>query len=312
MTPMIGVIGLGVMGMPIARNMLAAGLAVRGFDIDPRAMAAFMALGGAPASSGGEIAACCDAILTLLPSIAALDEVVSGPNGLLAAASGTPVVAECSTLPISTKLAARDRLAAAGITMLDCPLSGTGVQATTGDLVVFGSGSLDGYELCLPAFKAMSRAQHHLGAFGNGSRMKFVANHVVNIHNVAAAEAMVLGMKAGLDPDTVYRVIAGSAGTSRMFEVRAPMMAAGNYSAVSMALGLWRKDIETIASFAADVQCPVPLFAAAAQPYYAALAQGLGDLDTAAVCSVLEEMARVVRAVRDDPSMATQEKPNDA
>ena len=164
--------------------------------------------------------------------------------------------------------------------------------------MVFGSGLRASYELCLPAFKAMSRVQHHLGAFGNGSRMKFVANHLVNIHNVAAAEAMVLGMKAGLDPATVCQVISESAGSSRMFQVRGPMMAAGDYTAVSMALGLWRKDIETIAAFAADVQCPVPLFAAAAQPYYAALAQGLGDQDTAAVCAVLEAAARVVRASR--------------
>jgi 3-hydroxyisobutyrate dehydrogenase-like beta-hydroxyacid dehydrogenase len=309
MAPMIGVIGLGVMGMPIARNMVAAGLTVTGFDIEPRAMAAFMTIGGTAASSAGELTARCDVILTLLPSVDALNEVVSGPNGLLAAGAGTPVIAECSTLPIAAKLAARDRLAASGITMLDCPLSGTGVQAETGDLVVFGSGSPECYEFCLPAFRAMSRVQHHLGAFGNGSRMKFVANHLVNIHNVAAAEAMVLGMKAGLDPAIVYQVIAGSAGTSRMFEVRAPMMAAGNYSAVSMALGLWRKDIETIASFAADVQCPVPLFVAASQPYYAALAQGLGELDTAAVCTVLEEAARVVRTPQDNAHTATKEKP---
>ncbi len=125
--------------------------------------------------------------------------------------------------------------------------------------------------------------------------MKFVANHLVNIHNVAAAEAMVLGMKAGLDPHLIYDVIAESAGTSRMFQVRGRMMADGNYNHVSMALNLWRKDIEAIAAFAADLECPVPLFTVAAQPYYAALAQGLGDRDTAAVCAVFEEAARVVR-----------------
>jgi putative dehydrogenase len=162
--------------------------------------------------------------------------------------------------------------------------------------VVLGSGPREDFDRCLPAFEAMSRTQRYLGEFGNGSRMKFVANHLVNIHNVAAAEAMVLGMKAGLDPHLIYDVIADSAGSSRMFQVRGRMMADGNYSDVSMALALWRKDIETIAAFAADVQCPVPVFTAAAQPYYAALAQGLGDQDTAAVCAVFEEAARVVRS----------------
>lgn len=159
----------------------------------------------------------------------------------------------------------------------------------------------------------MSRKQHSLGAFGNGSRMKFVANLLVNIHNVAAAEAMVLGMKAGLDPHLVYDVIAESAGSSRMFQVRGPMMADGDYTNVSMALSLWRKDIETIAAFAADLHCPVPLFTTAAQPYYAALAQGLGDQDTAAVCAVFEEAARVVRspdATRVKPRSTGHEREN--
>ena len=141
----------------------------------------------------------------------------------------------------------------------------------------------------------MSRAQHYLGAFGNGSRMKFVANHLVNVHNVAAAEAMVLGMKAGLDPAVIYEVISESAGSSRMFQVRARMMADNRYNAVSMALGLWHKDIETIAGFAADLHCPIPLFMGAAQPCYAALAQGLAGQDTAAVCMVLEKVAGVQR-----------------
>jgi putative dehydrogenase len=298
MTLKIGIVGLGVMGMPIARNIMAAGYGVIGFDIAADAMAAFAAAGGKPMSSPREVGEACEMVFTLLPSEAALHEVVSGFGEL---PSRSLVIAECSTLPIAAKTAARDRLAATGITMLDCPLSGTGVQAIAGDLVVLGSGPYPAYEVCLPAFRAMSRTQHHLGVFGNGSRMKFVANHLVNIHNVAAAEAMVLGMKAGLDPNLIYEVIAESAGSSRMFQVRAPMMAKGDYSAVSMALRLWRKDIETIAAFAADVQCPVPLFTAAAQPYYAALAQGLGEQDTAAVCAVFEEAARVVRS---NPSVA--------
>jgi 3-hydroxyisobutyrate dehydrogenase-like beta-hydroxyacid dehydrogenase len=304
----VGVIGLGVMGMPIARHMMASGFEVVGYDIADQAMAAFVRIGGKAAASPREVAERSELVLTLLPSAAALHDVVDGANGLTQAARGASVVAECSTLPIAIKTSARDRLANLGVAMLDCPLSGTGAQAETRDLVVLGSGPRAAYDKCAPAFQAMSRTQRYLGEFGNGSRMKFVANHLVNIHNVAAAEAMVLGMKAGLDPRLIYDVIAESAGSSRMFQVRGRMMAEGNYSDVSMALALWRKDIETIAAFAADLQCPVPLFTAAAQPYYAALAQGLGDKDTAAVCAVFEEAARVIRSPHVDGRAASDVK----
>jgi 3-hydroxyisobutyrate dehydrogenase len=292
----VGVIGLGVMGMPIARHIMAAGFDVVGYDVADRAMTAFVGTGGKAVGSPREVAERSEIVLTLLPSAAALHDVIDGAAGLALARQRATVTVECSTLPIAIKTSARDRLASIGVAMLDCPLSGTGAQAETRDLVVLGSGLRAGYDKCLPAFQAMSRTQRYLGEFGNGSRMKFVANHLVNIHNVAAAEAMVLGMKAGLDPHLIYDVIAESAGSSRMFQVRGRMMADQNYSDVCMALALWRKDIETIAAFAADVQCPVPVFTAAAQPYYAALAQGLGALDTAAVCAVFEEAARVVRS----------------
>ena len=290
--PTVGVIGLGTMGKPIARHLIAAGFPVVGTDIERGPLEAMAGMGGVAATSSKDVADQADVTLTLLPSAAALRDVV---DGLMQATRPGLVVAECSTLPIADKLAARDRLATREITLLDCPLSGTGAQAETRDLVVLGSGPATALERCQPAFAAVSRKQHSLGAFGNGSRMKFVANLLVNIHNVAAAEAMVLGMKAGLDPHMMADVISESAGSSRMFQVRAPMMADGDYTNVSMALSLWRKDIETIAAFAADLHCPVPLFTTAAQPYYAALAQGHGDQDTAAVCAVLEDAARVVR-----------------
>jgi L-threonate 2-dehydrogenase len=296
----VGIIGLGVMGTPIARCLIASQFEVVGYDIAGAAMSAFVGLGGNAASSSREVAECAELIFTLLPSTAALRDVIEGADGVGQSARRSSVVVECSTLPIATKIEARDRLASQGAVMLDCPLSGTGVQAETGDLVVLASGPRAAYDRCRPALEAMSRAQRYLGEFGNGSRMKFVANHLVNIHNVAAAEAMALGMKAGLDPHLIYDVIADSAGSSRRFQVRGRMMADGSYDNVSMALALWRKDIETIAAFAADLQCPLPVFTAAAQQYYAALAQGLGDKDTAAVCAVYEEAARVVRSSHAD------------
>ena len=143
--------------------------------------------------------------------------------------------------------------------------------------------------------EGFSRAHYYVGPFGAGSKMKFVANLLVAIHNVAAAEGLVLAKKAGLDPALTLKVIADGAGTSRMLQVRGPMMVKGDYSDVTMKLDVWQKDMTIIADFAREIGCPTPLFAATAPLYLAALAMGRGDEDTGAVCAVLERMANLGR-----------------
>jgi 3-hydroxyisobutyrate dehydrogenase-like beta-hydroxyacid dehydrogenase len=207
-------------------------------------------------------------------------------------------VVETSTLPIEEKLKARDTLRRKGITLLDCPLSGTGAQAKTGDLVVFGSGDRRAFLETVPVLKGFSRAHHYLGEFGNGSKMKYVANLMVAIHNVSAAEAFALGMKAGLPPKLIYDVQANGAGTSRMFQVRGPMMVKGRYDDVTMKNEVWQKDMKIIGEFAARLGVPTPLFNASAAVYSAAMAQGYGRQDTGAVCAVLERMGGVRRGRR--------------
>src|SRR5207237_4359368 len=133
-----------------------------------------------------------------------------------------------------------------------------------------------------PVLNAFARAHYYVGPFGAGSKMKFVANLLVAIHNVAAAEAIVLAKKAGLDPAMVVKVIGDGAGSSRMFQVRGPMMARGDYSAATMKLDVWQKDMTIIAEFAREVGCPTPLFAASAPIYLAANAIGRLHDDTAA------------------------------
>src|SRR5205823_10615186 len=140
-------------------------------------------------------------------------------------------------------LDARDRLAGAGITLLDCPLSGTGAQAATGDLAVYASGGRAAFDRAAPVFAKFARVAHYLGEFGNGSKMKFVANLLVAIHNVASAEAFALGMKAGLDPKTIYDVIGNSAAASRMFQVRGPQMVENKYDPATISVGLFQKDM---------------------------------------------------------------------
>jgi L-threonate 2-dehydrogenase len=181
------------------------------------------------------------------------------------------------------------------VTLLDCPLSGTGAQARTKDLAVYASGPRAACRRAVPVFEGLARAHYYVGAFGAGSKMKFVANLLVAIHNVSAAEAMVLAMKAGLDPALAYRVVGDGAGSSRMFQVRGPMMVAGDYSEAAMKVDVWQKDMTIIADFARELGCPTPLFQASAPFYTAALAAGRGKEDTAAVCAVLGELAGLKR-----------------
>jgi 3-hydroxyisobutyrate dehydrogenase-like beta-hydroxyacid dehydrogenase len=288
----VGIVGVGIMGSAIAGNLLKKGTAVVGYDIDPRRMSDLAGVGGVAACSASEVAERTEIVLTSLPSAAALqmtiESMVSKPRpGLLAA--------ELSTLPIEVKRGARDRLATAGITLLDCPLSGTGAQAVTGDLAVYASGERAAYDRAAPVFAQFARVAHFLGEFGNGSKMKFVANLLVAIHNVASAEAMVLGMKSGLDPAEIAKVVASGAGTSKVFELRAPLMVKGAYAPPTMKIDLWQKDMAVIAEHAASLGVATPLFTASIPLYNAAQRQGHGGEDTAAVCAVLERMAGLGR-----------------
>jgi len=282
----VGVIGLGAMGSAMSANLVKAGVEVRGYDVVAGKRAALKRAGGKPVASIGKLSA--GIIITSLPSAAALHAV----SDLL---QKKCVVVETSTLPIEDKEKARATLKRKGITLLDCPLSGTGAQAKTKDLVVFASGEKSGFEKAKAIFPGFARSHFYLGAFGNGSRMKFVANLLVAIHNVSAAEAFVLGMKAGLPAKTIFEVIENSAGTSRMFQVRGPQMVKGRYDGPGIAVGLFQKDMRIIGEFAARIGAPTSLFNASAAIYNAAMAQGHAGDDTAAVCAVLESMAKLRR-----------------
>jgi 3-hydroxyisobutyrate dehydrogenase-like beta-hydroxyacid dehydrogenase len=283
----IGIIGLGIMGGAIARNLIAAGFRVGAFDIDKGRAAAAAASGVALRGSAAEAADGADLVLTSLPSIAALDETA---EALAAKPRPGLILAEISTLPIEAKERARDRLAA-GIVMLDCPLSGTGAQAVTGDLALYGSGDEAAFARCREAFAGFARVSHYLGAFGNGSRMKFVANLLVAVHNAAAAEAIVLGTKAGLDPERILEVISSGAGNSRIFELRGPMMAKGVYTPPTATMHVLQKDSAIIAEFAHALGVATPMLDAAAPLYDEAEAQGYAEEDVGAVHAVLARRA---------------------
>jgi len=284
----VGMIGLGIMGSAMSANLVRAGFRVAGFDVAPRRRAELGRSGGTAARSPRDVARRANIIVTSLPSADALSEVAA--ELARSAGRGTTVI-ETSTLPIAVKEAARGVLAKRGVILLDCPLSGTGAQARVKDLLIYVSGDRAAYRKSVPVLEGFTSANYYVGPFGNGSKMKFVANLLVAIHNVAAAEAMVLGMKAGLDPALVLKVVAGGAGGSRMLQVRGPMMVKGDYSEATMKNEVWQKDMTIIGDFARELDCPTPLFAASAPIYNAAMAMGLRKEDTGAVCAVLEQLA---------------------
>ncbi len=291
----MGSIGLGIMGGAFARHLLSEGFSVSGFDIDPKRRAALKKLGGKPAVTATAVSAACPILVTSLPSIAAVNAAFFGKGGIVDSAKRGTIVIEASTLPLKVKHEIRDRCAKRGIAVLDCPVSGTGAQAAVRDIAIYASGDRKAYDKAEAALKGFSRSVYYCGEFGNGSKLKYVANLLVTIHNLSTAEAMVLGLKSGLDLSLLYKVIKDGAGNSRMFEVRGPLMIKGDYSQATMKIDVYKKDIDIIEQFAADLHCPVPLFEASKPFYAAAYAQGRGLEDTAAVCAVLEQMAGVQR-----------------
>jgi 3-hydroxyisobutyrate dehydrogenase-like beta-hydroxyacid dehydrogenase len=291
MSETIGVIGLGVMGSAMANNMIGAGHEVLGHDIDQTRLSNFAEMGGEPAHSAGEVASLAGLVVFSLPTTSALAVVAAevaetGPEGLLCLETGT--------FPLADKLAARDVLAGSNIELMDTPLSGTGLQAADATLVVFASGSEEGFARAQPVFNAIGRSTHYLGEFGNGSKMKYVANLLVAVHGLAAAEAHALGIAAGLDPARVQEVMEDGVGSSKIFEIRGPMMVADDYPAAAR-LDILLKDSTLIRDFARSVGAPTPLLDAAVPAYEKASGAGLGDLDAAALCRYLEDLGGLER-----------------
>jgi 3-hydroxyisobutyrate dehydrogenase-like beta-hydroxyacid dehydrogenase len=282
----VGIVGLGIMGGAIARNLIERGWHVVGFDTDSTKCAELAEAGVAIVEGVAHVARNTPIIMTSLPTPAAVESVARQ-----IANSGAPqrIVVELSTLTLADKLRFEATLKKAGHIALDCPLSGTGAQAKMRDLIVYASGDSAAIAICTPLFADFGKQSADLGVYGNGSRMKFVANHLVAIHNVATAEAMILAERAGLDPKLVVEMVGPGAGGSRMFQMRAPMMVEGEYEPATMKVSTWKKDMAIIAEFADDVGVETPMFTLTQPVYTQAMTMGLGDQDTASVFEVLKK-----------------------
>ncbi len=295
MNEMIGFIGLGVLGSAVAANLVEAGFAVVGFDIVAQRVADLERDGGRAGASPRDVADKSDIIVLCLPSGDALGNVVGGKDGLCDGGREGQIVLEISTFAIADKEKARDALATTGKVLLDCPVSGNRIVALKGELTAFGSGDKAAYEAVEHVIRGFAHRSFYVGEFGCGMKMKFCGNILNLVHNSVAAEVMVLGMKSGLDPKLVHEVISGSASSSGMFEVRGALMVDEDYRKGGMNFSVPLKDSRLISAHAAEHLCPIPIYQAALQPYYAAVAQGHHDEDASAVCAAMELAANHTR-----------------
>lgn len=303
-TPSVGCVGLGIIGSAFSRHLLAAGFPVSGCDPDRKRRALFAGHGGEVQEAPDAVAAHSDIVITALASHAAYESAYFGSHGIADGRHERLVVADVSTMSLARKLRARDRLHDLGVVMLDCPISGTGAQAEKRDVAVYASGPRAEVDRVWPVLAGFARKVWYIGEFGAGSKLKYIANHLVTIHNVAAAEALTLGLRAGLEPRLMLEALTSGAGASRMLEVRGPLMLADSYDQPTMKCDVYQKDIDIIGEFATGLHCPTPLFDASRSLYSAALAQGRDKQDTAAVCAVLKEMAGVATTVARPPRIA--------
>lgn len=289
----IGVVGLGAMGMGMAKRLVGAGFAVRGCDVRPEALAAFAAAGGEPVASPAEAARGTGLLLVAVVNAAQAEAVLFGEGGAVPALPEGAVVILTSTVPASFAKHLGKRLAAAGHLLLDAPVSGGVVGAESGRLTVMASGAPEAFAKAEPALAAIAQKVYQLGeAPGIGSTVKAVNQLLAGVHIAAAAEAMAFGTRAGADPRTLFEVISNSAGNSWMFTNRVPHMLDGDYTPLS-AVEIFVKDLGLVLDAGRELRFPLPLAAAAHQLFLMAAAAGFGREDDAAVVKVFERLAGI-------------------
>jgi L-threonate 2-dehydrogenase len=281
----VGVIGLGKMGLPIAENLMDRGFNVVGFRRSGTEELA--ARGGTGARSPAEVASASDVLLSILPDVAALRDVLLGPHGTLTKLRPGTVHVEMSTLDVAEKAALRDRVRTSGGDLLDCPISGTPAMVRPRAATTFVSGEEASVDAVREVLEAISGPWVYTGAFGTAARLKYVANLLVAVHTVATAEAMLLARRSGLDLELVQRTLDDSIASSAIWQRRGPLVQERRWTPAPGPIATLHHILEQIEDQAATVGTALPTFAVAKQLYDKAIADGWGELDIAAVHDVL-------------------------
>ncbi|CAG2140272.1 L-threonate dehydrogenase [Cupriavidus numazuensis] len=282
----IGVIGLGAMGNGVAQSLLRAGFTVHACDLRPDVLQRFADAGGVPCASPAELGSRCDVVVTLVVNAQQTEAVLFGAEGAATTMRPGTLVIASATVPPSFAEALGRRLGEQGILLLDAPVSGGAARAASGEMTMMTSGPAEAYSLAEDVLAAISGKVYRLGnAHGAGSKVKIINQLLAGVHIAAAAEAMALGLREGVDPDALYDVITHSAGNSWMFENRVPHILSGDYTPLS-AVDIFVKDLGMVLDTARTSKFPLPLSAAAHQMFMMASTAGHGGEDDSAVIKI--------------------------
>jgi putative dehydrogenase len=286
MNQVAGVIGLGAMGSGMAQSLRRAGYRVFVFDVRPEAAQAFVEGGGVASASPAELAAACDVVVSVVVNAAQTESVLYGPGGCAAAMKPGSVFVMCSTVDPNWSMALEKRLTDLGLLYIDAPISGGAAKAASGEMTMMTSGAPAAYAKAEPVLKAMAAKVYKLGeAAGAGSKVKIINQLLAGVHIAAAAEAMALGLREGVDPAALYEVITHSAGNSWMFENRMAHVLAADYTPLS-AVDIFVKDLGIVLDMARASKFPLPLSSTAHQMFMQASTAGFAKEDDSAVIKI--------------------------
>jgi putative dehydrogenase len=286
MKPTVGVIGLGAMGHGMAQSVRRAGFAVQVFDLRPGIADSFARDGGTACASAAELARACEVVVSVVVNAAQTEDVLFGSGGVAAAMREGSVFVMCSTVDPNWSIALESRLAALGLLYLDAPISGGAAKAASGEMTMMTAGRPEAYALCQPVLDAMAARVYKLGdRAGAGSKVKIINQLLAGVHIAAAAEAMALGLREGVDPAALYEVITHSAGNSWMFENRMAHVLAADYTPLS-AVDIFVKDLGLVLDLARASKFPLPLSSTAHQMFMQASTAGFAKEDDSAVIKI--------------------------
>lgn len=292
MSDTVGFIGLGNMGGPMAQNLVRAGFALVAHDIDSVKVEPLRARGAKIVGSPEEVAADARRVICMVETTAQAESVVCGTRGIVQGARRGDIVVCMSTIDPLVAQRLHDELAARGIAMLDAPVSGGTVRAASGELSILVGGAHETFSACRDLFQAMGKNLFHVGPIGQGLALKLVNNMLVQTTTVAVCEALIMGVKAGLDPRVIYDVVRVSTGNSFAFETRVPKILARDFSPGGT-VDISFKDQELETAFAKQLGVPLLLANVSQQVYQMARAAGFNKEDGTAVIKVLERLAGV-------------------
>lgn len=289
----VGVIGLGSMGIGVARTLVKKGFDVHAFDVRPEVTRAFAKEGGIAARNPAEVGRNAPVVIILVVNADQTSEVLFGKDGAAGTLAKGSVVIASSTVAPDFAIELGKRLDGRGLLLIDAPVSGGAARAAKGELSIMASGPKAAFRKADAVLKAIAAKVYELGGdAGTGSKVKMINQLLAGVHIAAAAEAIALGIRAGADPKVIYEVISNSAGSSWMFQNRVPHVLDGDYTPLS-AVNIFVKDLGIVLDSAKKMTFPLPLTAAAHQQFLAAAGAGLGYEDDIAVIKVYEKLSGI-------------------